>query len=294
LIETAPKRVPTPGLSTMLTFSRLSLSKLCALGLALLMSASGAAKPETVVFPSAQRNDTPDRPIDRLTGYLSKPAGDGPLPAIIALHGCGGMSERFKQEMLTRWTAWGYVVLVIDSFANHPVKYGCGSSRATSRADWRALDAVGGLRYLAGLPFVDAKRVALLGYSQGATAALDLIQTRSAPWLAQDSELTFAAVVAFYPDCRAQFDAVTVPTLILVGERDDWNPPNRCAQMKERHAGRGAPLDLVVYPDATHAFDWIDLREPRRVEGYLMQYNETAANDSLIRHRAFVDKRTKQ
>lgn len=267
------------------------LTRWAVLSVALIAFASHAADAQTIQFNSAQRADAPDQPADKLTGYLAKPAGDGPFPAVVALHGCGGMSERFKQEMLDRWTAWGYAVLVIDSFANHPVKYGCGSSRARSRADKRELDAAGGLQHLAGLPFIDAKRIALLGYSQGATAALDLVQTRPAPWVANSTGLQFAAVVAFYPDCRTHFDAATVPTLILVGERDDWNPASRCTQMKERNAGRGASFDVVVYPDATHAFDWVDLRQPRRVEGYLMEYHEAAATDSLNRHRAFVDER---
>jgi dienelactone hydrolase len=262
---------------------------LFSISMAFAVSASHAADPQTIQFPSAQPAGSASRPADVLTGYLAKPNGTGPFPAVVAMHGCGGMSARFKQEMLDRWTAWGFVVLVVDSFANHEVKYGCGSSRAKSRADLRHFDAAGSLSYLAEQPFVDAKRVVLLGYSQGATAALDATQTRASPWTAHTPRTSYSAVVAFYPDCRAYFDPVTVPTLILVGERDDWNPAIRCTEMKSRHSGRGAALDIVIYPEATHAFDWIDLREPRRVEGYLMQYNEPAATDSLKRQLAFVN-----
>jgi dienelactone hydrolase len=262
--------------------------KIASIALVWAVAATAAPPPDvqTVHFTSAPRVNAADKASEPLTGYIARPSGDGPHPAVVAMHGCGGMSARFKQEMLDRWTSWGFVVLVIDSFANHEVKYGCGSSRSKSRADSRHLDAAGGLSYLAKLPTVDSKRVILVGYSQGATAALEAVQTRAAS-IVGDLH-SFAAVVAFYPDCRAYFDPVSAPTLILIGGRDDWNPASRCSELKERHGARGAGVELVVYPEATHAFDWIDLREPRRVEGYLMQYNEAAALDSLQRQIEFV------
>ena len=56
---------------------------------------------------------------------------------------------------------------------------------------------------------------------------------------------------------------MTVPTLILIGERDDWAPAQECRNMVDgrddwgisRSSGEGAPVRLVVYPGAYHAFD---------------------------------------
>ncbi len=231
---------------------------------------------------------------DPLKGYLAKPAGSGPFPAVIALHGCGGLSERFKQEMTDRWTGWGYAALVIDSFANHDIKMTCGVSRDRTRANFRPYDAAGGLRYLATVPFIDAGRVALVGYSQGATASLEVVQQDSDQMKKALGDLQFKAITAFYPDCYSRFDAVNVPTLILTGERDDWNPAVRCQKMNEKRAEHGVKIDLVIYPEATHGFDWIDFRPGRRVSGYLMEYNEPAALDSLQRHRAFFEQKLAQ
>ena len=50
--------------------------------LALVAGSAGAA-PETVRFPSAQSGTT-------LVGYLYRPAGDGPFPAAVLLHGRAG------------------------------------------------------------------------------------------------------------------------------------------------------------------------------------------------------------
>jgi len=46
-----------------------------------------------------------------------------------------------------------------------------------------------------------------------------------------------------------------VPTLILIGDLDDWSPAADCQKMMAQRSGDGAPLRLVVYPGAYHAFD---------------------------------------
>ena len=59
---------------------------------------------------------------------------------------------------------------------------------------------------------------------------------------------------------------MTVPILILIGEADDWTLAQECRNMVEgrddwgisRHKGGGAPIKLVVYPNAYHAFDAVE------------------------------------
>jgi dienelactone hydrolase len=249
---------------------------------------AGAVEVQTAEFPAARRVDSAQEP-ERIQGFLSKPTGAGPFGAVVALHGCGGLSARFKQEMTDRYTAWGYVVLVVDSFAHHPVKFACGSDRARSRADERPADALGAVQFLASLPDVDPSRIALIGSSQGSWVALDAVQSRPRPYYHQ-VPVRPRAVVAYYPDCRASFDTFDVPILILVGGLDDWTPADRCQQMVNRRAGRGAPVDLIVYPEARHAFDWVDLQPARRVAGYLMEYHEPSARDSMQKHREFLER----
>jgi dienelactone hydrolase len=56
---------------------------------------------------------------------------------------------------------------------------------------------------------------------------------------------------------------MTVPTLILVGELDDWTPALECRNMAEgrddygvsRSKAEGVPIRLIVYPGAYHSFD---------------------------------------
>jgi dienelactone hydrolase len=45
------------------------------------------------------------------------------------------------------------------------------------------------------------------------------------------------------------------PLLILAGALDDWTPAEPCRQMAERSKAAGHPIDIIVYPNAHHAFD---------------------------------------
>jgi dienelactone hydrolase len=45
--------------------------------------------------------------------------------------------------------------------------------------------------------------------------------------------------------------------LMLLGEKDDWTPPERCARLAERarRAHSDVELDLRLYADSYHGFD---------------------------------------
>jgi dienelactone hydrolase len=68
---------------------------------------------------------------------------------------------------------------------------------------------------------------------------------------------------------------VSVPTLILAAELDDWAPVRACRRMMAaRRPGLGAAIRLVVYPDTHHGFN-LPL-EARRFYGQQLEYNEGA------------------
>src|SRR5437870_700055 len=72
-----------------------------------------------------------------LTGDLYRPAGAGPFPAVILLHGCSGVGPH-----TVAWAQWlqaeGYAALVLDSFAGRGLRRLCGdSSPLTGRARGR-------------------------------------------------------------------------------------------------------------------------------------------------------------
>src|ERR1700738_4725256 len=78
---------------------------------------------ELVHFPSFEDNG-PGRSSTLLNGYLSRPTGEGQHPAVIFLHGCGGvlmgvgsMIEPGESDWAGELTRRGYAVLMVDSFA---------------------------------------------------------------------------------------------------------------------------------------------------------------------------------
>jgi dienelactone hydrolase len=242
------------------------------------------AAAETVHFPSATTPPTPlqqrlfqerghpiaSRPSTELVGDLYRPEGAGPFPAVVSLHGCGGRDSQTIQDAAgARFTALGYILLTVDSFGPRGVKQRCNV--ASGPTVDRVADAYGALLYLATLPFVDADRVALLGYSAGAMVTLSAVELGGVEIL---FDRHFHTAIAYYPGCSEE--NFSVPTLILIGELDDWTPSRLCRDMVARRSSEGAPLKLVVYPDTYHAFNY-PRTKPVTSFGHHIEYNEAAA-----------------
>jgi dienelactone hydrolase len=253
------------------------------LWLAIALFATQAAA-EGVHFPSATTPPSPlqqrlaherGQAIERepgveLSGELYRPAGDGPFPAVVMLHGCNGRLPRAVEDAEgARFTALGYALLTVDSFGPRGVKERCRAEDGPP-VD-RVVDAYGALLYLARLPFIDADRIAVLGYSQGAIVALSAVELNGIETL---FDHRFRAAVAYYPYCSNAL-AASAPTLILIGELDDWTPAEACRRDMARRSGEGEPVKLVVYPAAYHAFNF-QFAKPIVYLGHHLESNEPA------------------
>jgi dienelactone hydrolase len=210
---------------------------------------------------------------------LTKPAGDGPFPAVVILHDCSGLGPR-SSGAPWRWssdlTRHGYVTLWPDSFTtrNHP--NGQCTDPTLPRVSYRqrASDAYAALAHLRTLPFVDPRRIAVMGGSHGGSSTLATIV--ASPENAAQAHPGFAAAVALYPGCGINLGAWKVrrgkdrkilgydgafkplaPLLILSGELDDWTPAEPCRRLAEAARAAGYPVDIKIYPGAHHSFDSI-------------------------------------
>jgi len=264
-------------------------------GLMLVAALSGgAAGSEIVRFETAayrlgelqqraalERGEAPRRPTT-IIGYLDRPDGSGPFPAVVTLHGCLGIND-FRRNSAEQLAGRGYVSLVVDSFATRGVKDDCLAGLGDRQGD-----AAGALAYLAQQPFVDPHRIVLVGFAQGGTAALGLATARPSPIFDLPAGLRFKAVVAFYPSCSAAGNELAVPALVLIGGLDDWSRAVECEWWALRRRGKGAPVHIEVYPEAYHAFDDPNLRIATRAYGHWMKYDPQAAAQSAATMRDFL------
>jgi dienelactone hydrolase len=223
-------------------------------------------------------------PAETIQGYLSKPAGAGPFPAVVDLHGCGGPRATKRMSAVEQFTGWGYVTLVVDSFTTRGIKNACTGGPSGSRE----VDAMGALVYLSKLPFVDPKRVAVVGYSQGGMVSLEVASVRPFDLFEMPRELKFKAAVAYYPLCSAAADELAIPTIIFIGAADDWAPPAECKNFMRRRDGKGAPVTLIEYPGAYHDFDIPGVGDGMRYFGHWLQYDAAADAHSRAAMRDFL------
>jgi dienelactone hydrolase len=234
-----------------------------------------------------ERGETPKAASDTIEGYLSKPDGDGPFAAIVYLHGCDGLSKDDRKPIAQFVTRLGYVSLAVDSFASRGIKDACTKPMPALMLS-RQGDALGALSHLSKLPFVDPQRIAVLGGSQGGSVALQLASTKQVEIFDFPRDLKFRAAVAYYPLCGVASEELNVPTLILIGELDDWTPAKDCELWMKRRADRGAPVKLVVYPGAYHAFNVPAFADGREMLGHWLKYDAKAARSAVQEMQSFL------
>jgi dienelactone hydrolase len=221
----------------------------------LALTRAAAAAPELMEIPEGSV---------RLKSYLYRPAGEGPFPAVVALHGCGGLSGR-SGPVAGRYRDWGerlaaagFAVLFPDSFGSRGLASQCSvRERSVRTARERVADALAARRWLQSQGWAIAGRVSLLGWQNGGVAALWTVRRRGRAHGAEGGP-DFRSAVALYPGCRrlSQTEwSARVPTLVLVGASDDWAPAAACQQMVAGARGRSAQTQIVVYPGAYAEFD---------------------------------------
>ena len=156
------------------------LLRLRALAAALALSAAGPAvasyDTEWVEFPALEPFD--GRPVP-LSGLMYRPLGTGPFPALVLMHGCGGMvtnqgyvtaSYRYWAERLA---LEGYVALLVDSFGPRGYRSICELQvRPIRESRERADDIYAAQEWLAAQPHVARNRIGVIGWSNGASGTL--------------------------------------------------------------------------------------------------------------------------
>lgn len=239
------------------------------LALSLATTAAHAA-PETVTFKSADG-------ATEIVGYLFRPQGAGPHPAIVLLHGRGGpyslnvnrnctfvrrnAASPCNAATLSKrhamwgefWASRGVIALLPDSFGPRGKGHGFGRFThddpervSVNELTVRPLDAEGALAYLRMRSDVDANRVFVQGWSNGGSTALNVM-------IRQGARAGFRAALAFYPGCgrTALLDdtiRTSAPITMFLAEHDEEVSPTICQHVAERSLAAGTKLEAVTYP----------------------------------------------
>lgn len=227
---------------------------------ALMLMAAAAHAQDRITLNSLDRLD--GQPVALIGFWFGAVSASAEAPAVVLLHGCGGPYDRNGQlgERMLDYAhllnAQGVHALVLDSLTPRGEKELCtqrvGTRRVTQQN--RRLDALAAVDWLAHRRGVDAKRIGLIGWSNGGSTVLATLNERHAPVASAPIKPAFA--VAYYPGCEAElkrgFESGT-RLLMQVGEADDWTPAEPCHELARVAAG--APPEIIGYAGAYHGFD---------------------------------------
>jgi dienelactone hydrolase len=265
-----------------------------------------ASQAADLKFPAEAKEGRPSAS----TGMaIYKPAGNGPFPALVIVHSCGGIRPEIN-EAANQALARGYVAFVLDSFGQRGISGVCIPSRANASVNFLrgTKDALQAIAHLAQFAFVDRVRIGLLGFSWGGTVGL--LSSSKSYTQALSPGTSPAALVAFYPLCflpakvtasgrdvefvRPDHEA---PALVLLAGQDNEAPPSECSPRLQALKDKGMPVEWHLYADATHCWDCTSVDGVSKVDllgnRVIYRYNKDLTTDSTRRAFDFFDTRLK-
>ncbi|HUO05787.1 MAG TPA: dienelactone hydrolase family protein [Candidatus Binataceae bacterium] len=208
--------------------------------------------------------------------YQCVPDTIGAHPAVIMLHGASGnLGHGYGdfEKICTDLAAAGYFTEFIEYYSqtgavgvDHPVQM------MEDFPVWLA-EIKSGIDALDKNPAVDPHRVAMVGYSLG--AFLSLATGASQPH-------RISAVVEYYGGLPIEMEpdiTALPPTLIIHGEKDSIVPVAKAHELDALMTKYNRPHEMVLYPDANHAFNFPGLR---------IWYNAADAKDSWTKTLNFL------
>ncbi|MET0083975.1 MAG: dienelactone hydrolase family protein [Sedimenticola sp.] len=239
---------------------------------------------------------------------LYKPEGNGPFPAVVLQHQCGGLTNtrtgwtnRSMLEWAKRAVDKGYVALLMDSLSPRGVGTVCYGFRGGVNWGRGFKDVQQGAQHLRTLDYVDKDRVYLAGFSWGASIALLASSSTAVESIGTPGR--FNAIASFYPVCRVTprrnppYEIITEnidrPLLVFMGDKDNETPPQDCIDRLEPMRQRGAPIELFLYQDVTHCFDCSSLNGFRKTDvkgdSIVYYYDEQITNHAADRMFKFFE-----
>ncbi len=240
-------------------------------------------------MPAAAAAETLQQRIARLEPHftVSRPGGEGPFPVVLMLHGCGGQRP-FQDEIAEVVVRAGAVAVQVDSYAHRRIgRIAAFATVCTGAQLWgreRAGDLYAAMAWARAQSWADRERIVAIGWSHGGWTILDALALRAGAEMERATGLRglpaeplegLAGAMLVYPytgigawvgkrDWR-----INPRSVAIVAQHDYIVGPSRTTL--ERQRDRGAPLEVIVFDNATHAFEDAQAEDPR------VRYNPAAA-----------------
>jgi dipeptidyl aminopeptidase/acylaminoacyl peptidase len=216
----------------------------------------------------------------RAEAYLVRPRGAGPFPLIIFLHGhsaygLGAIRLLPAAELFAREVCYAGLAISLPGYGGTEV--GGGPLAETTRSV--VLDAIAQAKKL---PWIDAERLYIYGFSRGAVVATALVhqieglkgamlhsgaydltklyQDTSSFWLRQLLNPGGEEQPRFH-DLLSEMSGWRFSTLVLHGRRDSLVPFSQALLLRDRLASLGKPHRLVAFPEHGHRLPVRDVKE---------------------------------
>lgn len=208
-------------------------------------------------------------PVQAVTGHLFLPPlkpGEK-VPAIVFVHGSGGVYSAMLEHWPRLFNAQGWAFLALDAFGPRGVQ-GTADDQSQLPVTAETADAFAALRLLSTHPAVDATRIAIIGASRGGITATRTAMARVLAAQQLPGGLRFAAHVPLYAGgcvgaTRARVKPGVfgpAPMLWVHGDADDYTAMAPCQDYARRIGEAGTPTEFVAIPGAHHKFDADDTR----------------------------------
>jgi carboxymethylenebutenolidase len=180
-------------------------------------------------------------------GYLARPDGDDPKPGVVVIQEWWGLNDHIR-DIVRRFAEAGFVALAPDLYHGKIVKEPNDAQKAAMELDrGRAMKEIdGAVTYLKAQTYVAPKKIGVIGFCMGGGLALHVT--------AHNADV--GAVAAFYgggsPPAEA-FANSQAAILNICGERDT-RVTTTIQALDDGLKRYAMPHELVVYPNAGHAF----------------------------------------
>ncbi len=214
------------------------------------------------------------------------PEAAGAVPAMVVLHGSGGISKGREMEYGEFLANNGIAAFVVNYYAPRGVTDETDYMiRVLSVTEFDAVaDAYAALQLLGTHPRIDATRIGVVGYSYGGMATRFSMDERIRRALAPEHP-GFAAFVDYYGPCFQNLgtrETNGAPLLTLRGTEDASNDIEACKQREDELRALGNAVEAHVYQGAGHAWE---VEVPRQLfpdspylAGCEMEYDESGHN----------------